>query len=106
MKDKYNIESISGASSSGYDSSSYDSEEEPIIGTVLHWVGGKKRILNHIFENLPRKFNNYFEPFMGGGIVAYNMIDRYVPLDKSAYLNDWNKDVININIVVKHDHRK
>ena len=106
MKDKYNIESISGASSSGYDSSSYDSEEEPIIGTVLHWVGGKKRILNHIFENLPRKFNNYFEPFMGGGIVAYNMIDRYVPLDKSAYLNDWNKDVININNVVKHDHRK
>lgn len=106
MKDKYNIESISGASSSGYDSSSYDSEEEPIIGTLLHYVGGKKRLLNHIFENLPEKFNNYFEPFIGGGIVAYNMIDRYVPLDKSAHLNDWNKDVININNVVKHDHRK
>lgn len=54
MKDKYNIESLSGGSSD-YDSSSYDSDEEPMIGTVLHWVGGKKRLLNHIFENLPKK---------------------------------------------------
>ena len=106
MKDKYNIESISGGSSSDYDSSSYDSDEEPMIGTLLHYVGGKKRLLNHIFENLPKKFNNYFEPFMGGGIVSYNMIDRYVPLDKSAHLNDWNKDVININNTVKENPKK
>lgn len=106
MKDKYNIETLSGGSSSDYDSSSYDSENEPVIGTVLHWVGGKKRLLNRIFENLPEKFNNYFEPFMGGGIVAYNMIDRYVPLDKSAHLNDWNKDVININTVVRDNHKE
>ena len=84
--------------SSGYDSSS--SEEERLIGTLAHWVGGKKRLIHRIFDNLPDNFNNYFEPFLGGGIVGYNMVDRYVDPKYKAYLNDWNKDVININKIV------
>tara|TARA_B100001094_G_scaffold67253_1_gene63461 strand:+ start:1626 stop:2561 length:936 start_codon:yes stop_codon:yes gene_type:complete len=95
MKHNYN------SSSSEDSSSSYDSEKEPLIRTLIQYVGGKKRLIKTIFENIPDKFNNYFEPFVGGGVVAYNMIDRYVPLDKSAHLNDWNKDVMNINRVVK-----
>ena len=35
----------------------------------VKWAGGKRQIMSLILKNLPPKFNNYFEPFVGGGSV-------------------------------------
>lgn len=58
---------------------------------IVRWVGSKKRIINKIIENVPEEFNNYYEPFVGGAIVFLHM-----PYEKKVYLNDCNKDVMNL----------
>ena len=61
------------------------------IHSIIHWVGGKKKLVDKILENIPKKFHDYYEPFLGGAIVFLNM--KY---SKKAILNDFNKDLINL----------
>jgi DNA adenine methylase len=64
-----------------------------IIPTFLKWVGGKRKLLDKIEENLPRKFNNYYEPFLGGGSVFFYMKQKYP--NKNFIISDINEDLIN-----------
>lgn len=64
----------------------------------LRWVGSKKRIINKIMENVPEEFNDYYEPFLGSGIVYL-----YMDFGKKAYINDYNKDLISIYKYIKTD---
>ena len=66
-------------------------EKEEKYIPIVRWVGSKKRILNKILENVPEEFEDYYEPFVGGAIVFLNM-----PYEKKVYLNDCNKDVMNL----------
>lgn len=36
---------------------------------VLKWAGGKTQLLEHIANNIPTEYNNYYEPFIGGAAV-------------------------------------
>jgi DNA adenine methylase len=54
----------------------------------LKWVGGKKQLLPDIKNLMPKSFNKYFEPFLGGGAVFFSIAP------KVAYLNDINKTLI------------
>lgn len=56
---------------------------------IIKWAGGKEKELKHIFEHLPAEFDNYYEPFVGGGSV-YMSIDapRYFINDRSEELTD------------------
>ena len=56
------------------------------------YVGGKTKMLAFIRNNIPEKFGNYFEPFLGGGAVALEMLRRYP--DKVFYLSDYGEEVI------------
>tara|TARA_B100001094_G_scaffold131604_1_gene127407 strand:- start:831 stop:1739 length:909 start_codon:yes stop_codon:yes gene_type:complete len=85
---------------SSYDSSDYSSSEYE-IGPLLHWIGGKKKLLYRILDNIPEKFNDYYEPFTGGGIVSFNM-----PFEKKCYINDINKDLINLYRVVRDNPKE
>lgn len=69
------------------------------IKPIVKWVGGKSKIMNKIIDKLPPKFNNYYEPFVGGGSVFLN-----IPYTKKAYINDFNKDLINIYKLIKTQH--
>ena len=66
--------------------------------SVVHWVGGKSRMLKHILERLPQKMNNYFEPFLGSGIVYLNLPRTRF---KKAYINDINEELMNVYSFVK-----
>ncbi|MDI9364386.1 MAG: DNA adenine methylase [Flavobacterium sp.] len=39
------------------------------LSPLLKWAGGKEQELKYIIPNLPNKFNDYYEPFVGGGAV-------------------------------------
>jgi len=54
---------------------------------ILKWAGGKEQELKYIVPNLPEKFKNYYEPFVGGGAVYTALqADKYFVNDKSEEL--------------------
>ena len=54
---------------------------------IIKWPGGKERELKIIMEHMPKSFNNYFEPFVGGGSVFMALsANEYFINDKSAEL--------------------
>lgn len=68
----------------------------------VKWVGWKRQLITQfkdLFPN-PQSFNNYFEPFLGGGAVYFNL------QKKKSYLSDMNAELINTYQVIKNDHKK
>ena len=59
------------------------------VAPFVKWAGGKRQLLSQIKERMPEKYNNYFEPFVGGGAVAFEL------LPEKALINDINKALIN-----------
>lgn len=57
------------------------------LSPIIKWAGGKEKELKHIIPNLPTRFRNYYEPFVGGGAVFTAIkADRYFINDKSEEL--------------------
>lgn len=62
---------------------------------IVKWVGGKRQLLNEIKKRLPKEFNVYFEPFIGGGALLFYF------LPQCAHINDYNEELINLYQVIK-----
>ena len=59
------------------------------IAPFVKWAGGKRQLIPQIKERMPEKYNDYYEPFVGGGAVAFEL------LPTNALINDINKALIN-----------
>lgn len=53
------------------------------------WTGGKRQLLPVIRELMPKTYNRYFEPFVGGGALFFDLAP------KDAVINDFNAELIN-----------
>ena len=69
--------------------------------TFVKWAGGKKQLLGQFKPYFPKKIERYFEPFVGGGAVAFNILQAHKP--KEVFLSDINEELINTYNVVKND---
>ncbi|MBU1657473.1 DNA adenine methylase [bacterium] len=67
----------------------------------VKWVGGKRGLLSQIIPLIPKEFNNYFEPFVGGGALFFELYSLGLLKDKNVYLFDINAELINAYNVVK-----
>jgi DNA adenine methylase len=67
----------------------------------IKWVGGKRGLLPDIISSLPKNFNNYFEPFLGGGAVFFELYNRGLLDNKQIYLSDINEELINTYNTIK-----
>lgn len=67
------------------------------MSPVVKWAGGKRQILEKLKANLPEKFNNYFEPFIGGGALLFDLAP------KNATINDVNQELLAIYTCLKDD---
>ena len=56
----------------------------------VKWAGGKRQILDKLKKYLPEEFNTYYEPFVGGGALLFDLAP------KSAVINDSNKELMNV----------
>lgn len=59
------------------------------VAPFVKWAGGKRQLLSKIKERMPEKYNRYYEPFVGGGAVIFEL------LPENALINDINKALIN-----------
>lgn len=73
------------------------SSEEP--KPFVKWAGGKRQLLDVLLKESPTEFNDYYEPFVGGGALYFKLwtLDRI----KKAYLNDSNKELINVYTTIQ-----
>lgn len=65
------------------------------------WAGGKNKMLEKYQPFLPEKFNQYVEPFFGGGAMFIWAYDKCP--DASFIINDINPHIIEIYRAVKDD---
>lgn len=49
----------------------------------LKWVGGKRQLLPHLRAARPQKFGVYFEPFLGGGAMFFDLLPPRAVLSDS-----------------------
>ncbi len=71
-----------------------------VLRPFLRWAGGKNWFTKKIEHYLPCDFNNYYEPFLGGGAVFFYLKSKGFIKNK-AYLSDSNADLINSYRVLK-----
>ena len=73
---------------------------EPIIARpFVKWVGGKGAILDKIKEHLPDTIKHYYELFVGGGALFFNIANRV----ERAFIADVNRDLITTYEVIQRD---
>lgn len=73
---------------------------KPTIVPFVKWVGGKRKLLSEIKRRLPKEFNNYHEPFLGGGALLFEM------QPKKAFISDLNKELINTYKIIRSNPKK
>lgn len=61
---------------------------EQSLKPFVKWAGGKRQLLGEILERIPHSFENYIEPFLGGGAVLFAL------QPKRALINDINASLI------------
>ena len=59
------------------------------IAPFVKWAGGKRQLLEQISARMPKEYNTYYEPFIGGGAVMFEL------LPKEAVINDINVALVN-----------
>ncbi len=70
---------------------------------ILKWVGGKSKLINQLVEYIPATFNDYHEPFLGGGALFFHLAPQIISRNSRAYLSDLVEELINLYQVVKGD---
>ena len=64
--------------------------EEP-VRPLLKWLGGKTQIIDKIISKFPKKINNYYEPFIGGGSILINLLQQKdIIIKGNIYVYDLN----------------
>ena len=65
------------------------------VKPFLKWAGGKGQLLPEIQKFYPfdNKVNKYAEPFVGGGAVLFDVLEKF-DLEE-VYISDINEDLIN-----------
>lgn len=67
----------------------------------LKWAGGKRSLVPKIRDCFPREFNGYFEPFVGGGAILFDVLSR----DRVTRVvaGDTNGELVNCYRVVRDE---
>lgn len=78
-------------------------EEAPpkagVAAPFVKWAGGKRSIIDELVSRLPATFKGYWEPFVGGGALFFEIEKRIT----TAALSDTNFDLVLAYNAVKKD---
>ena len=65
----------------------------------VKWAGGKGQLLERLEKYCPKSFEIYYEPFLGGGALFFNLVNKRTKFD--SVLSDTNADLITTYKVIK-----
>ena len=65
----------------------------------VKWAGGKRQIINKLKEYAPDEFDTYYEPFVGGGALLFELSP------KKAVINDYNEELMNVFRCIKEEEK-
>lgn len=68
------------------------------VKPFVKWAGGKRQLIGEITFLMPREFNHYYEPFIGGGSVFFNLCTKI----EKAFISDINSDLITTYQIIKN----
>lgn len=80
--------------------------DEQKLKPFIKYCGGKTKLLPYIIKNLPNKeYNNYYEPFVGGGSVLFEILLKDINYNYSRkyIVSDINECLINCYKIIKHN---
>lgn len=60
------------------------------IHPFVKWAGGKTQLLDELVKQMPKKFNDYYEPFIGGGALLFKVQPQ------KAFINDLNGELLSV----------
>jgi|SRR3989344_4735319 len=75
------------------------------IPAFIKWAGGKKQLLEQFKPFFPKEIKRYFEPFVGGGAVAFYLLKTH-PEIKKIFLSDINEELVITYQVIKNNNEK
>lgn len=79
----------------------FDSHEKIINAKpFIKWVWWKRQLIKQFDKLFPSEFNNYFEPFLWGWAVFFNL------QKKKSYLSDVNEELINLYNTIKNNPKE
>ena len=61
----------------------------------VKWAGGKRQVIDKLKMYAPEEFDTYFEPFVGGGALLFELSP------KKAVINDSNEELMNVFMCIK-----
>jgi len=56
----------------------------------VKWAGGKRQIIKELNKYVPEEYNCYYEPFIGGGALFFELAPKH------AVINDSNSELMNV----------
>lgn len=63
----------------------------------IKWAGGKRQLLEKLEQHMPKNYNRYYEPFIGGGAFLLHIQPEH------AVINDTNQQLLNVYKALKQD---
>ena len=82
-----------------------EKSEIKALKPFLRWAGGKTWLTKYIDTFIPDEFNDYYEPFLGGGSVFFYLKSKG-HIKKKAFLSDSNADLINTYKTLKNNPKE
>ena len=70
------------------------------VKPFLRWAGGKTWFLRTLDPFIPHSFNNYYEPFLGGGAVFFHLKQKD-RLNRQVILSDLNEELIDCFVQIR-----
>lgn len=60
------------------------------VKPFVKWANVKRQIIDKLKEYVPKEFDTYYEPFVGGGALLFELSP------KKQVINDSNKELMNV----------
>lgn len=68
--------------------------KQPVAAPVVKWAGGKRQLIPELLKRSPSQYNQYVEPFFGGGALFFHL------QPENAIIADANAELINLYSVI------